>query len=314
MPGKPLDPPRPQCPWRDHAGSLCLQTPGCFQFTHLHQNGALPPMPTSPDASSTQMSPKHPAEFTVTVPGPLCECFHSCVTDKGASLVAQVGKNPPAMWETHVPSLGWEDPLEKGMAAHSHILAWRIPQRSLAGYSPLGQKRVRQDSQLTLSPSLQIKSLRCWGDPPSCAIFTLMSAGQQHVCVCVCVCVCRSLSLSLSFITSLVGGRHPSAKYQPLAPWRPLLHREAVLSTSLPTRKSEPSPRTDHSGAAALRSESGGGLGLPHPVREEGLGAAESTSRVNRPALCESPEGSPMPLPPGPGSTGCRVQAPSALG
>ena len=44
MPGKPLDPPRPQCPLRDHAGSLCLQTPGCFQFTHLHQNGA-PPCP-----------------------------------------------------------------------------------------------------------------------------------------------------------------------------------------------------------------------------------------------------------------------------
>ena len=36
-------------------------------------------------------------------------------------------KNPPAMWETWVRSLGWEDPLEKGMAPHSSILAWRIP-------------------------------------------------------------------------------------------------------------------------------------------------------------------------------------------
>ena len=36
-------------------------------------------------------------------------------------------KNPPAMRETWVRSLGWEDPLEKGMAAHSSILAWRIP-------------------------------------------------------------------------------------------------------------------------------------------------------------------------------------------
>ena len=44
-----------------------------------------------------------------------------------ASLVAQVAKNPPAMQETWVRSLGWEDPLEKGMAAHSSILAWRIP-------------------------------------------------------------------------------------------------------------------------------------------------------------------------------------------
>ena len=43
-----------------------------------------------------------------------------------ASLVAQLVKNPPAMQETWVRSLGWEDPLEKGMATHSSILAWRI--------------------------------------------------------------------------------------------------------------------------------------------------------------------------------------------
>ena len=44
-----------------------------------------------------------------------------------ASLVAQLVKNLPAMWETWVPSLGWEDPLEKGKATHSSTLAWRIP-------------------------------------------------------------------------------------------------------------------------------------------------------------------------------------------
>ena len=38
-------------------------------------------------------------------------------------------KNLPAMWETWVQSLGWEDQLRKGMATHSSILAWRIPQR-----------------------------------------------------------------------------------------------------------------------------------------------------------------------------------------
>ena len=43
-----------------------------------------------------------------------------------ASLVAQLVKNPPAIQETWVRSLGWEDPLEKGMATHSSILAWRI--------------------------------------------------------------------------------------------------------------------------------------------------------------------------------------------
>ena len=42
-------------------------------------------------------------------------------------LVAQLVKKLPAMWETWVRSLGWEDPLEKGMATHSSILAWRIP-------------------------------------------------------------------------------------------------------------------------------------------------------------------------------------------
>ena len=43
-----------------------------------------------------------------------------------ASVVAQLGKNPPAMWETWVRSLGWEDTLEKGKAPHSSILAWSI--------------------------------------------------------------------------------------------------------------------------------------------------------------------------------------------
>ena len=44
-----------------------------------------------------------------------------------ASLVAQLVKNPPAVWEIWVQSLGWEDPLQKGKATHSSILAWRIP-------------------------------------------------------------------------------------------------------------------------------------------------------------------------------------------
>ena len=43
-----------------------------------------------------------------------------------ASLVTQMVKNPPAMWEAWVQSLGWEDSLEKGKATHFNILAWRI--------------------------------------------------------------------------------------------------------------------------------------------------------------------------------------------
>ena len=45
----------------------------------------------------------------------------------GASIMVQTMKNPPAMQETQVPSLGREDPLEEGMATHSSIPAWRIP-------------------------------------------------------------------------------------------------------------------------------------------------------------------------------------------
>ena len=51
--------------------------------------------------------------------------------------MAQMVKHLPTMWETRVRSLGWEDPLEKEMAIHSGILAWRIHgRRSLVGNSP----------------------------------------------------------------------------------------------------------------------------------------------------------------------------------
>ena len=60
-----------------------------------------------------------------------------------ASLVAQLVKNPPAMQETWVRSLGWEDPLEKEMATHSGILAWRIPwTEEPGGLQSMGWQRV----------------------------------------------------------------------------------------------------------------------------------------------------------------------------
>ena len=78
-------------------------------YTHIHS----PPLgpPTPPDIT------EHRAELPL-----LAVILHAV-----ASLVAQLVKNPPAMRETWVRSLGWEDPLEKGMATHSSILAWRIP-------------------------------------------------------------------------------------------------------------------------------------------------------------------------------------------
>ena len=58
-----------------------------------------------------------------------------------ASLLAQLVKNPPAMWETWVQSLDWEDPLEKGKATNSSILAWRMPRT----VQSIGSQRVGHD-------------------------------------------------------------------------------------------------------------------------------------------------------------------------
>ena len=68
----------------------------------------------------------------------------------GSSLVAQLVKNLPAMQETWVRSLGWEDPLEKKKATHSSILAWRIP------WTPWGHKELDMTERLSLSKSLKI--------------------------------------------------------------------------------------------------------------------------------------------------------------
>ena len=72
-----------------------------------------------------------------------------------ASVVAQLVKNPPAMWETWVRSPGWEDPLEKGKATYSSMLAWRIPWTAQS----VGSQRVRgvakSRTQLLLKLKLQ---------------------------------------------------------------------------------------------------------------------------------------------------------------
>ena len=63
-----------------------------------------------------------------------------------ASLVAQMVKCLPAVWETWVQSLGWEDPLEKEMATHSSTLAWKIPWIEEPGrLQSMGSQRVRHD-------------------------------------------------------------------------------------------------------------------------------------------------------------------------
>ena len=71
-----------------------------------------------------------------------------CKSVAGAHIfsLCYLAKNPPAVQETQVQSLGWEDPLEKGMATHSSTLAWRIPRtEEPGGLQSVGSQRVRQD-------------------------------------------------------------------------------------------------------------------------------------------------------------------------
>ena len=78
-----------------------------------------------------------------------------------ASLVAQTVKNPPAIQETWVRSLGQEDPLEKEMATHSTVLAWRIPwTEEPGGLQSTGSQRVRHNFTFTFC--VIIKGGQCW--------------------------------------------------------------------------------------------------------------------------------------------------------
>ena len=74
------------------------------------------------------------------------EAFQKPITCDLGFQVAQMVKNQPAMWETQAPSLGQEESTEKGMATHSSILAWRIPQTEEPGeLRSTGSQRVRHD-------------------------------------------------------------------------------------------------------------------------------------------------------------------------
>ena len=103
--------------------------------------------------------------------------------DLGAPLIAQLVKNPPAMWETWVRSQGWEDPLEKGTTTHSSILAWRI----------WHMQRVWHD-WVTFTHSLRLRPWVCkqimgWG---------ILVRTCPSTCVCVCgVCVVCVVSVCL---------------------------------------------------------------------------------------------------------------------
>ena len=72
--------------------------------------------------------------------------LQSSLSMESGDVVAQTVKCLSTMWETRVRALGWEDPLEKGMAIHSSILAWKIPWTEEPGrLQPMGSQRVGRD-------------------------------------------------------------------------------------------------------------------------------------------------------------------------
>ena len=101
--------------------------------------------------------------------------------DSWASLVAQAVKNLPAMRETWVQSLGWEDPIRKGKAIHSSVLAWRIPwTEEPGGLQPWGCK----GSDIT---GTEHRQCLCFNVIPS--ICPILSAPPRHPQSGLCVCV-----------------------------------------------------------------------------------------------------------------------------
>ena len=84
--------------------------------------------------------------------------FNSTSSCTGASLVAQTLKNPPAVQGTRVWSLDWDNPLEKRMATHSNILAWRIPwTEEASGLQSMSSQRVGHDWVLNTYFMLNIR-------------------------------------------------------------------------------------------------------------------------------------------------------------
>ena len=130
------------CPLRP---CVVCQTP---LFMGFSRQGPCPPPGDLSDPGLKPVSPKSPALadgfFTTSATWEALDLVLApSYAPKWASLVAQMVKNLPAMQETQVRSLVWEDPLEKGMVNHSSILAWRIPWREESGELIYGVTKSR---------------------------------------------------------------------------------------------------------------------------------------------------------------------------
>ena len=101
-------------------------------------------------------------------------------------------KNPPAMREIWVQTLGWEDPLEKGMATHSCILAWRIPQTEEPGsLQSMRLQRVGHGLCITINydskenmSSQRVHKKELLQLQGALELYSFMFSASAHVCVC----------------------------------------------------------------------------------------------------------------------------------
>ena len=92
---------------------------------------------------------------------------HGKASYNRTSLVGQMVKNLSVMWKTWVRTLGWEDPLEKAMAPHSSILAWKIPwAEEPGGLQSMGSLRVGHESVTSLSLFTFMQWKRKWQSAP----------------------------------------------------------------------------------------------------------------------------------------------------
>ena len=104
-----------------------------------------------------------------------------------ASLVAQLAKNPPAMQKTLVQSLGWEDPLEEGVATHSSVLAWKIPVDKGAWWAPVhGVTELDMTERLSTAQHNQNVAFLClgkassWTEPLALGLRLMQQGGKDE--------------------------------------------------------------------------------------------------------------------------------------
>ena len=119
-------------------------------------------------------------------------------TSFGASLAAHMVKNPPAKWETWVRSLGQEDPLEKEMATHSSILAWRIPWTEEPGrLQSTGLRRVGHDWAASPSLSLSPRYVDVLPSVYPCTFSRTWSCLADEAAMNICVLIFGRISASI---------------------------------------------------------------------------------------------------------------------